>query len=162
MPRRGAAGGAPLARRRLRSTRGNVSIQLVILFPLALTMIFLAVQAAAYYHGRSVAIAAAQEGARSGAAFQAAGESGQGTAVSFATQPGFGGSLAEVDATESRDNAAGTVTVTVTGRTLSVIPGWDPVVTQSATRPLERFSAPEDFQTPPDRYADEPIVEILE
>ena len=48
--------------------RGTASIQLVILMPALFTLLFVGMQAAMIYHGRTVAIAAAQEGARATAA----------------------------------------------------------------------------------------------
>ena len=46
--------------------------------------------------------------------------------------------------TRARGN--GTVTVRVTGTTMSIIPGWDPQVSQSSTRAIEEFTRVEDFE----------------
>src|SRR3546814_17813268 len=48
--------------------RGSVSVELVILLPALFAVLFLGMQAALYYHARTVAIAAAQEGARAAGA----------------------------------------------------------------------------------------------
>ena len=64
---------------------------------------------------------------------------------------GASGARADADAggrdvlTSSRATAtrsATTVSVTVRGRSISVIPGWSPNVTQSASLPVERLTAP--------------------
>lgn len=120
--------------------RGSVSIEMVILFPLALTLIFLAVQGAVYYHGRTVAMASAQQGARDAAAKGATDGEGQEAALAFARRVGGDGVLGSPTVTVDRSEDS--VTVTVTGTTLSVIPGWDPEVVQSSTRPLEDYTAP--------------------
>ena len=57
---------------RARDERGSVSIQLVILLPALFAVMFLGMQAALFYHARTVAIAAAQEGAKA-----AGGENGK-------------------------------------------------------------------------------------
>ncbi|GAA1238770.1 MULTISPECIES: TadE family protein [Janibacter] len=132
---RGQGGRARRARE-----RGSVSIEMVILFPLALTLLFVTVQGAIYYHARGVAMASAQEGARDAAAKGSSDSLGQEAAMSFAGRAGGDGILGSPEVSVERTDDA--VTVTVTGTTLSVIPGWDPKVTQSSTRPLEDFSAP--------------------
>jgi len=47
---------------------GVASIQIVVLMPVLFLLMFIGMQAAIIYHGRTVAIAAAQEGARAAAA----------------------------------------------------------------------------------------------
>src|SRR5262249_59988997 len=68
---RGAGGGRPARRapvrgRRLagRGDRGSSAVELVILTPMLLALIWLFIQYALYYQGRQVALAAAQIGAR--------------------------------------------------------------------------------------------------
>ena len=48
--------------------RGSASVQMVILMPVLFSVMFLGLQAALFYHARTVAIAAAQEGARAAGA----------------------------------------------------------------------------------------------
>ena len=43
---------------------------MVVLLPLALSLLFLAVQGAVYYQSRTVALASAQEGARGAAGYE--------------------------------------------------------------------------------------------
>lgn len=102
------------------------------------SVMFLGLQAALFYHARTVAIAAAQQGAR--AAGAQAGTAGQGAAAASSFVAASGGSdvLEGVSVTGSR--SATSATVTVTGASLSVIPGWSPAVRQSATVPAERIT----------------------
>lgn len=129
---------------RFRSDRGALAIEMVLLLPLAFTLMFLAVQGAVYYHGRSVALAAAQEGARGAAAYEASNADGRQAALSFTDHLGGTGTLDDPTVTVERDPDVGKVTVEVTGTTMSLVPGWEPEVTQSASRPVQEFTAPED------------------
>ena len=106
--------------------------------PVLFTLMFLGMQAAMIYHGRTVAIAAAQEGARAAAAQNASAEAGQSAAAAFVAAAGGEGTLRSVTVTSNR--TATTATVVVTGTTLSVIPGWTPSITQSASAPVERLT----------------------
>jgi Flp pilus assembly protein TadG len=123
-----------------RGERGSVSIELVILLPALFAVMFLGMQAALFYHARTVAIAAAQEGARAAAGESGGSSDGIRAANAFLADAGGEGVLTTSSATA--DRTANTVSVTVTGRSLSVIPGWNPQVIQSASLPLERLTAP--------------------
>jgi Flp pilus assembly protein TadG len=120
--------------------RGSVSIELVILLPALFAVMFLGMQAALYHHARTVAIAAAQEGAR--AAGAETGQEPDGTHAADAFVAEAGGDDVLHDATSTANRTATTATVTVRGLSLSVIPGWNPVVRQSATMPVEKVTAP--------------------
>jgi Flp pilus assembly protein TadG len=121
-----------------RDERGAASIEMVVLLPALFAVLFLGMQAALYYHARTIAIAAAQEGARAAAANQAG--STDGVSAAYAYVDDAGDSLESSKATAQR--TATTVTVTVRGRALSVIPGWKPVITQRASAEIERLTAP--------------------
>lgn len=127
---------------RVRSDRGVISIEMVLLLPLAFSLLFLALQGAMYYQGRTVALSAAQEGARGAAAYEASEGDGRAAALTFTGRTGE--SLMTPHVAIERDSHAGTVTVAVTGTTKSFVPGWDPEVTQSASRSIEEFTAPEE------------------
>ena len=120
--------------------RGSVSIELVILLPALFAVMFLGMQAALFYHARTVAIAAAQEGARAAGTEQGRESDGVTAANDFIDEAGGRDVLTGTSATASR--TATTATVTVTGFSLSVIPGWNVRITQSATVPVERVTAP--------------------
>ena len=123
-----------------RDERGSATIELVILLPALFAVMFLGMQAAMFYHARTVAIAAAQEGAKA-----AGGESGKeadGVSAANAFIDDAGGDDVLSGARSTARRTATTVTVTVTGHSLSVIPGWNPVIVQSASLPVERLTAP--------------------
>lgn len=133
---------APLAKPRPthrvsgRHERGSATIQLVVLLPALFSLMFLGVQAALMYQGRTVALAAAQEGARDSAAENGSTSAGISTAKSFveASTAGLKGTTA------SGSRSATSATITVTTYTVSVIPGWKPRITQSAAMPVERLT----------------------
>ena len=115
-----------------------VTVQLVVLMPALFALMFAGVQAAMFYHGRTVAIAAAQEGARAAAAQNGTIGAGEAAASAFVAAAGGEGVLRAVTVSSSR--SATTATTVVTGSILSVIPGWTPTVTQSASAPVERLT----------------------
>src|SRR4029450_11295438 len=130
----------------MRSERGSTSVQMVILMPVLFSVMFLGMQAALFYHARTVAIAAAQQGARAAGAETGSGPDRIGGAQSViaggrrpAPPTSFiaaaGGSDVIENASVSGSRSATQATVTVRGVALSVIPGWSPIVEQSATRP---------------------------
>lgn len=120
--------------------RGSTSIELVILLPALFALMFLGMQAALFYQARTVAIAAAQEGARAAGAEQGRESDGVTAANDFLTEAG-GDDVLTTTSTHV-DRTPTTATVTVTGFSLSVIPGWNIRITQSATVPVERLTAP--------------------
>ena len=76
------------SRRRRRGERGSVSIELVVLLPALFAVMFLGMQAALYYHAKTVAIAAAQQGARAAGAEQGRESDGVGAANDFLAEAG--------------------------------------------------------------------------
>ena len=111
---------------------------MVLLMPALFSVMFLGMQGALFYHARTVAIAAAQEGARTAAGLNGTGSAGAADAYAFVADAGGESVLKAPKVTSIR--GATTVTVTITGQSLSVIPGWSPVVTQSASVPVERIT----------------------
>lgn len=116
--------------------RGSSSIQLVLLMPALFAVMFLGLQAALMYQGRELAIAAAQEGAREAAAEHGTADGGISTAYSYLETSTAG--LSGTSVTGWRDGAVASITVTT--QTTSVIPGWNPTITQSASMPVERIT----------------------
>lgn len=110
------------------------------MLPALFAVMFLGMQAALYYHARTVAIAAAQEGAR--ASGSETGNPADGISAARGFVADAGGDQVLLAASATADRSATTATVTVHGFSLSVIPGWTPTVTQSATVPVERLTAP--------------------
>src|SRR5215212_11960025 len=122
----------------MRSERGSTSVQMVILMPVLFSVMFLGLQAALFYHARTVAIAAAQEGAR--AAGSETGSVSEGIAAASAFVAKAGGADVIEGTAVSANRSMTTATVTVRGTSLSVIPGWSPVIAQSASVPVERLT----------------------
>lgn len=117
--------------------RGSASIQMVVLAPVLFAVFFLGLQAALYYYASTVAGAAAQDGARAAAAYGGGGI-GEGVAATGSALDQSHGSLQDftIQAAANPDGPE----VTVTGSTLSVIPGMTFTVTRSASLPWERPS----------------------
>ncbi len=72
-----------------------MTIQIVVLMPVLFTLLFVGMQAAMLYHGRTVAIAAAQEGAREAAAQSGTTTSGRAAAAAFVAAAGGDGGAPE-------------------------------------------------------------------
>ena len=128
------------SRCRRRDDRGSVSIELVILLPALFAVMFIGMQAALFYQARTVAIAAAQEGARAAGAQHGREADGVGAANDFLAEAG--GEDVITGTSTSANRTATTATVTVSGFSLSVIPGWKVRITQSASVPVEQVTAP--------------------
>ncbi|MBT9257177.1 pilus assembly protein [Phycicoccus sp. MAQZ13P-2] len=111
---------------------------MVVLMPALFAVMFLGLQAALVYHARTLALAAAQEGARATSAERGTVRAGVRAARDFlADTAGDAMSRSTVHGHRSPT----TSTVTVTGLSLTVIPGWHPRVTQSASLPVERITS---------------------
>lgn len=123
--------------RRARGERGSASAELVVLMPLLLMVLFASVQGAVYFHARTLAIAAAQEGARAAAREHGSQAAGTSAAAAFLTATA-GDSLTGITITGSRTASA--ATITVRGSSLTLIPGWTPTVEHSASLPVERIT----------------------
>ncbi|QCX27712.1 TadE family protein [Nocardioides jishulii] len=128
------------SRARGRGEKGSVSIELVILMPALFALMFLGMQAALHYQARTVAIAAAQQGARAVGAEHGRESDGVHAADDFIVEAGGADVLTGTSTSASR--TATRATVTVTGFSLSVIPGWKVRITQTASVPVEHLTAP--------------------
>lgn len=117
-----------------RSQRGEVSI--LIVFPMAVLAFMFCAHAALVFHGRSVVAGAAQDGLR--AAQIEGGDSAD--AVTAGTEilglaPGLRNPVVAVRTVDGGDR----ITVTASGRVVSVIPGLLTEVRSVASGPRERF-----------------------
>jgi Flp pilus assembly protein TadG len=120
-----------------RGERGASSLEIAIIFPAILLLIMAIVQAGLFWHSRTLALSAAQEGLRSVTAMGGTAAAGEQDALSFLIRAGADGWL--LDRTVTAERSATSGTVTVTGRTVSVIPGLPTLsVQQSASGPIER------------------------
>jgi Flp pilus assembly protein TadG len=146
-PSRGPAavrrpGRAPIGRvggvgvRSSSAEHGAASVELAVVFPLVLLLVMTLIQAALWFYARSIALGAAQEGAREGRLQPASTARAQSAAESFLDQTAQ-------DLLTSRDvDVAGSpssIAVSVSGTSLSLFPGlsgWS--VSQTAIGPVER------------------------
>ncbi len=117
---------------------GSASVQLVLILPALFSVMFLGMQGALFFHARTVALAAAQEGARAAGAEHGTEAEGASAATEFIRDAGGADVLTGVGVSATRGVA--TATVSVSGSSLSVIPGWSPTVWQTATMPVERLT----------------------
>ena len=133
--------GRPSVRRRVlpASDRGSITLELAIVFPVLLLIVTALIQYALWFHARSLALAAAQQGVSVARAYQSASAAGRDSALSFITEHGSD-TLLNPTATVSSP-ATGQVQVVVSGRSVSVLPGVAGIaVSQSAAGPVERFT----------------------
>src|SRR3954467_11022373 len=105
---------------RVRGARGSVSLEMAIVFPVVLLLVMTSIQAALWFYARSIALGAAQEGAREGRLQPASTERAQAAADSFLDRAGQD-LINESDVAVAGSPTA--IEVTVTGRSLSLVPG---------------------------------------
>lgn len=134
--------------RRKRSQRGASSLELAIIAPMLLSLIFISIQTALWLYGRSVALNAAQEGVSRLRLIQptlyttAEGERVRAEIEEYAQQLGGGSSLGDVKVPPPAYNdPEGMVSFTVEGETVSLVPGLKLTVSRTATGPIEEFEA---------------------
>jgi hypothetical protein len=119
--------------RRLRCERGDGLIDGLLVLGLVLLVVVVAVQLLLYAHARSLAVGAAQDGARAAAA------GGSGAARASDVLAAGGGTAGALRASSSTTGTR--VTVEVSGRAPSVFPAGIalPRVSARATLPIERY-----------------------
>lgn len=121
--------------------RGAATLEIVILFPVVLLITFGVIEGALWYHARNIALAAAQEGAEVASAADSSLGAGAARAAEFAATAGSDGMLTNVSIGSS--GGAEQVTITVSGNSLSLFPGWGGMrISQTASAPVERFTTP--------------------
>ena len=105
------------------------------MFPVLLALIFGIVQAGLHFHARSIASGAASEGVHAGSVTGGSADAADAAAEQFIDQAGDG---MLVSSSVSSTRTASTVTVTVTGRSLSLVPGVTlPEIRQVVSGPVE-------------------------
>ncbi|MDQ1289090.1 MAG: hypothetical protein QG622_2656 [Actinomycetota bacterium] len=124
--------------------RGASAIELAFIAPSLMLLIFFSIQASLWWYGRTVAIQAAREGvsqlrlARDGAMYQQIVGPATDRTRQFAEAVGRE-SLLDPVVTPAYDEAAGRVSVRVTGSVITLWPGPALTVTQEAFGEIERF-----------------------
>lgn len=133
-------------RLRERRDRGSLSLELAVVGPVLILLIFFAIQASLYYYARSVALSAAREGVSQlrvvpdRPSYEQIDSRVLVSTEQYAGKIG-GQALLRPNATSEFHDDSGTVTVTVTGHVVSLVP-FDMTVTQQASGSVERFRAP--------------------
>ncbi len=118
--------------------RGSATVEIAVLAPVLLLVVFTIVQVGLWSYARSLALGAAQEGVLAGRSFGATVAAGRVRAEQFLEERA-GDSL--VDPAVVARASDGSVRIEVTGRSLSVLPGVPGLpVRQSAEGPVERFT----------------------
>lgn len=127
--------------RRFRDDRGSTTLELVIVFPVFLAIVFSAVQAAMWWHARNLCLSAAQTGLQAGRISHGTPSQAEASAHSFLARAG--GSAVN-DPSVSVTMTSTTMRVEVTATTMRVfpIPGLDFTVSQVVEGPREVFTTP--------------------
>ena len=128
---------------RRRDDDGSSAVELVLLTPLLMFVVFLVVQAALYMHARHVVLAAAQQGARL-ARIQAANDQAAATSARAGTYSYLHQLGADVvsDPAVNVTRVGGFASVRVTAHAVSILPGLTLRVVETSTGPVEGFHAP--------------------
>ncbi|NYT93529.1 TadE/TadG family type IV pilus assembly protein [Salinispora sp. H7-4] len=129
-------------RRRLGGTdRGANPVELAVVMPVIFVLLFGAIQVAAVFIARSTAMHAAQSGVNAQRVLNAPPDAGADRARRFLAAAG--GWLVDWDSPgPSCQTDATDVTCTVRGRSLSVVPGVDFPISESAHGTVERWTEP--------------------
>lgn len=115
--------------------RGTAAVEASMILAVVITLFFGTMQAGVYYYARSVALSAAQEGARVAAGEDASAADG----IAAATVRAWSTDLLKGQSVSGARTGV-EATVTVTGECVSLLPFLNPSITQSASRPVERVT----------------------
>ena len=128
---------AGLAARASRDDGGALTLSYVVVLPVVFVFLMSVIQASFWFLARDAALAAARQGADAARAAGATFGDGQSTAAAFARQAGSGYLMGP--AVTVRRSGLTTVSVTVTGRVPSFVPGLTVRVSETVQAPLEKF-----------------------
>ncbi len=129
-----------LALRLRAGASGSVTIEVAVLGPVLLLVVFAIVQAGLWSYARSLALGAAQTGVAAGRAYGAPPQAGRQAAEDFLAHHARDSLTAPQAVATTRGDE---VQVVVRGRSLSVLPGLPGIpVTQHAVGPVEQIVAP--------------------
>lgn len=130
------------------SDRGASAVELAVVAPGLLFLIFLSIQAGLFYYGRVVAEQAAREGVSQ---LRLAQDAAVARTISADVEQGVRDyastvgreTLLSPTAVADYDEQAGQVSMTVSGQVVSLVPGLDLTVTQQVFGRIERFEGDE-------------------
>lgn len=123
--------------RRTGDDRGALILGYVAVLPFVFVFLMVIIQAAFWFLARDAALAAARQGADAARVLGAPRSAGPAAALAFARAAGAG-YLQDPSASPSGSSAA-TVSITVTGRVPSFVPGLVVTVSETARAPAEGF-----------------------
>jgi Flp pilus assembly protein TadG len=118
--------------------RGSNPVEFAIVAGAMLMLAFITVQAALVFYAQSVALGAATQGVNAARGYLSNAGAGEDHARDFLTAAGTGLTGQRVSASRS----ATEVSVTVSGRAISVLPGLNFAVRRTAHGPVERVTEP--------------------
>jgi Flp pilus assembly protein TadG len=121
----------------LRDDVGALTLSYVAVLPFVLLFLMVVIQASFWFLAREAALAAARQGADAARALGASRAAGRMAALVFARNSGAGYLLDPVASVSG--SSAGTVSVTVTGRAPSFVPGLVVRVSETVQVPAEEF-----------------------
>jgi hypothetical protein len=121
----------------LGSDRGALTLSYVIVLPFVFGFLMVMIQTSFWYLAREAALAAARQGADAARVLNARPSAGPAAALAFAREAGRG-YLEDPQATAAGSTGA-TVSITVSGRVPSLVPGLVVSVSETAQAPLEEF-----------------------
>lgn len=116
--------------------RGSATVQMLMLMPAILMLMFATLQGGLYYYGRSAALAIANTAARAAAVEDGTEAACRAAATTMSSKVGDALTGITIDCHRSTTDAS----VTVQGTTLSVIPILLPTTTQTVNLPVERIT----------------------
>jgi Flp pilus assembly protein TadG len=119
--------------------QGSSAVEMAIIFPVTVFIIFGIIQFGLWYHAAAIARAAAQEGARAASAYQANATAGT-AGAEHVLHNNAGGLISHVRVVPYRDTQV--ATITVSGQALQVIPFIPLAVHATATAPVEAYRPP--------------------
>ena len=120
-----------------RDDRGALTLGYVAILPLFFLFVMVMIQASFWFLAMQAALAAARQGADAARALGAARTAGPAAALAFARQSGRG--YLDDPAASSAGSNASTVSITVTGRAPSLVPGLVVTVSETVQAPVEEF-----------------------
>ena len=130
---------SPRTRYRYGGDVGSASVEIAILGPALLLLVFAIVQGGLWFYAHNLALAAAEEGVTTGAAYGARPDAGVAPTRNFLDQQA--GDSLTATTISSAGSTPTVVRIAVTGRSLSVLPGVPGIeVTATAVGPVERFT----------------------
>ena len=120
-----------------RADCGALTLSYVAVLPFVLLVIMVAIQTSLWFLARDAALAAARQGADAGRTLDASRSAGPAAALAFARQAGQG--YLENPVASAAGSTSSTVSITVSGRVPSFVPGLVVQVTETVQVPAEEF-----------------------